>query len=255
MNTKWKIWDEDKNYGKLLFDRAVGDSREMESSRAAAIVLKEFVKNNETITDVGCGAGHYLRSIIDVLNVQFKYQGVDATQNYVELAKKAWSSYSFAKFIHGDIYNIPLEDKSSDIVINCNVLLHLPSVKKPIEELLRVAKRVLIIRTLAGDRSFRILDVKPSEINNEEFNDDGEPKNYHYYNIYRKEYLKSLIVANPRVSKVEIFDDKNFNPLNITDDEIKLKGVHYDVTKMISEWQVNGYIMQPWCFIIVHLND
>ncbi len=52
-----------KPYGDLFFDRATGKLPEMESSKAAAARITALAKSGDSLLDVGCGAGHYYRSI------------------------------------------------------------------------------------------------------------------------------------------------------------------------------------------------
>ncbi|WP_455198542.1 class I SAM-dependent methyltransferase, partial [Kaarinaea lacus] len=147
----WRVWDEEKEYGEVLFKRATGESPEMESSKAAAKQLIEVVKDGDEILDVGCAAGHYLRSLKNALTVDFSYTGVDATAYYIELAKKAFKDDPKADFKVGDIFNLPFEDNSKDVVMCNNVFLHLPSIKKPLSELCRVARRFVLVRSMVGD--------------------------------------------------------------------------------------------------------
>ena len=184
----WKIWDNDKAYGERFFDRIKGELPEMESSKALAKILKKQIFENDNVLDVGCGCGHYLKSLLSEIDVPFKYTGVDATNYYIELAKKAWNDCSNASFYTGDIFDLPFDDNSYDLVYCCNVFLHLPSIKKPLEELIRVSKKTVVLRSLFSDRSFRIQDVhkKDDDSNYIEFDENGEPSSYHFYNIYSK---------------------------------------------------------------------
>ena len=233
-------------YGEVLYKRATGKSPEMESSKAAANHLKNIIKENTHILDVGCGSGHYLRSLRNIMSVPFRYTGADVNPLYVELAKKAFKDQKDVAFRVADIYNLPFEDNSIDIVMCCNVILHLPSLKKPIEELCRVAKDFILLRTLIGNRSFRIMEVHEQE-NGDEFNLDGSPKSYNFFNIYRKNYVLNIL-SKIGIRNVEFVEDKDFKPEKIE----AAAGEHADalsVTRMIGNWQVNTYILEPWVFI------
>lgn len=249
-NNKWKVWDVNDKYGETLYKRATGELPEMESSKALAKIIKQKLGTPKEIVDVGCGAGHYLKSLRNQLEQEFIYTGVDATAHYIELAKKAFKHDSKASFKVSDIYDLDGDDKSSDLVISCNLLLHLPSIVKPIEELVRVAKNAVIIRLLCGERSFRIKDVYPQE-DGSEFSEDGEPKDFYYYNIYSKDYLKSVFNKIDRVENYEIIDDFDYDGDNIISSIEEHK--NYNATRLISGYQVNGYILQPWAFVILHL--
>ena len=187
MNDKWKVWDGDEGYGEVLYKRATGELPEMESSKKIARVLKRHISDGTSVLDVGCGAGHYLRSLRRECGDSFSYLGVDATKNYIEQAKKAFQSDNRSDFSLADIYDIQLEDSSFDIVMCNNVFLHLPSIIKPISELIRVARGYVVVRLLAGNRSFQIKDIAPQ---NDccDFNENGEPVEWHFYNIYSNNY-------------------------------------------------------------------
>lgn len=238
-------------YGELLYKRATGELPEMESMKSAARQLRDVIRAGDEILDVGCGAGHYLYSLRKLLQESFTYTGVDNTPEFLDLARQAYAGIDGVDFINGDTYNLPLADKSKDVVMSCNLLLHLPQIQKPLAEFIRVARRFILIRTLIGKRSFIIQDVHARE--GDEFNDVGEPIAYHLYNIYSEEYVRYTL-KKLGAKKVEIYPDTDFIPENI------VSGVHEytdkdasDVTTMLGEYQVNGYILQPWAFVKIQL--
>ena len=134
MDDKWKVWDRDDGYGEVLYKRAVGELPEMESSKKIARILKKYITKNESVLDVGCGAGHYLKSLRREIGNSFAYLGIDATPDYINQAKKAFENDGKSYFMRADIYDIKLPDNSYDIVMCNNVLLHLPSINKPLSE-------------------------------------------------------------------------------------------------------------------------
>lgn len=255
MTEKWRQgWlneKEGERYGQVLFRRATGNLPEMESSKVAVMRLKAIAKPNDHVLDVGCGAGHYLKSLKRALPVKFQYTGVDATPRYIELARQAFSDADNVRFEIGDVYQLPFEATSHDLVMSNNVLLHLPSIQKPLQELCRVARRYVLIRTLVGDRSFRIQEVHGPE---EMYDEAGEPHAFNYFNIYSEAYLESLLAQIPRVQSWRISPDTDFDAIKITD-AVKTQQDAPNVTKMIGNWQVNGYILLPWAFIEIEMAD
>ncbi len=254
MEGDWKVWDKDKWYGDLFAKRATGELPEMESSKAVAKIISSIVKRNDTIIDVGCGAGHYLRSLDNQLKVTFNYWGIDRTEYYIKKGAEALEKNKISnpnrietKFSVGDIFSLDVEDTSADIVMCNNVLLHLPSIEKPISELVRISKDYVVIRMLLGKSSFRIKQVESPEI----YDAEGEPNNYHYYNIYSEGYIRSILDSHKGINNYEIRDDVDFDldafgtKANYLDDKPD------DLTTAINGIQLNVYILQPWKFIII----
>lgn len=255
----WRVWDREADYGELLYKRAIGEFPEMESSKTVAKLVKRWIRPNDRILDVGCGAGHYFRSLRREIQVPFSYTGVDATAQYIALARKAWGDNSDAHFQMADVFSLPFQAGEYDIVLSCNLFLHLPSVDIPLREVARVARRNALIRTLVGDRSFRIQEVYSPETHprsfagaqdQDEFDAQGEPRSFHYYNIYSKSYISKLIAHLPDISHCELVRDDQYNPSRL-EAEAEREGAAPDTTQMIGGWQVNGYVLQPWCFISI----
>jgi ubiquinone/menaquinone biosynthesis C-methylase UbiE len=247
-----RVWGQDENetYAQVFYKRAIGELPEMESSKAAAKLLAGWVQDGTTILDVGCGAGHYLRSFKNAIPARFSYTGADLTPLYIDLARKAFADQPDVRFEVADVFNLPFADQQFDIVHCSNVLLHLPSIRKPLQELCRVARKHVLIRTLVGTRSFRIQDVYPND--GDEFDSEGQPYQFHYFNIYSQAYVKHLLRQIPRVESWDITPDTDFDPVRIAAAVGEQPGA-FDITEMLGGWQVNTYILQPWSFIKVTL--
>ena len=256
MNDTWKIWDDRDEYGKSFYLRSIGEKSEMESSKATAKIVKSLIQDNNKVLDIGCGGGHYLVSLDKTIDKKFSYHGIDATQSYIELAKKAFrdSSTEYRKeaiFEEGDIFNLPVPDGFADIVMCNNVLLHLPKIEKPVSELWRASKKYLIIRALIGEVSLRVKFVEEPE----EFDENGDPINYYFHNIYSKSYIEKIIQSLNGVKQYKIFSDldfdennlglENFEDLEYSDHENKF------VTESLSGMQVASYLIQPWSYVVI----
>ena len=252
MSSQWKVWDNDNAYGDVLYKRAIGDLPEMESSKKIASVSKQYFKTGIKILDVGCGAGHYLKSLRKEFGDKFSYLGIDATENYINLAKVAFEKDSNSDFKIADIFNIELKDSSHDLVMCNNVLLHLPSIKTPLSELIRVAKERVVVRLLAGSRSFQIKDIAPQK-NGLDFSADGEPTAWHYYNIYSNAYIESLLSTNEKVKSWTIKPDFDYKEENIIG-SVEDHGKAHDASTILGGYQLNGYIIQPWSIIEIEID-
>jgi ubiquinone/menaquinone biosynthesis C-methylase UbiE len=253
MNDEWKVWDKDEKYGQVLYQRAVGELPEMESSKIIAQVVNKYIIPDAKVLDVGCGAGHYLKSLRRVCGSNFSYLGVDATENYIDQAKKAFVDDKGCDFMLSDIFDLEIKDNSYNIVMSNNVFLHLPSIKKPLSELIRVANGHVIIRLLAGSRSFQIKDIAPQK-SGLDFKPNGEPVAWHYYNIYHYKYIESLLKTNKKVKSWAINPDFDYEEESITN-SIKDHVDAHDASTILNGYQVNGYIIQPWSIIEIEIDD
>lgn len=238
MDKKYRIWEMDKSYGDVLYDRAVGKRDEMESAKALCKIISPLYKKKMKLLDVGCGAGHYLRSLRIRIDKDINYTGTDVTEYYINRAKEAFNDIPFYV---GDIYNISFDDNSFDIVTCNNVILHLPPPPiKAISELLRVSSKYVIIRMLFGIRNYIIKEVKGSGL----IDDNGEPVVWNYFNIYTIPYIKSVIKNINKSASIEIVDDIFWDNLEDPADSSTS-------TKVIDGKQVSGNIVLDWKFVII----
>lgn len=257
MVDSWRVWEKEEWYGDIFYNRAVGKLPEMESSKAVAKIVATLVKENDTVMAVGCGAGHYLVSLDTFMKVPFNYMGVDATPYYIELAKKAFSEKRntnplriSTRFEVADIFDLSSKVNSADIVMCNNVFLHLPYIKKALHELWGSTRRCLIVRALIGKVSFRIKQINPPE----EYTEEGEPINFHYFNIYSEEYIKRLVDGLQGVKEFRFIEDKDYDPKCISISNREDGEIPHDLTTFINGMQVNNYIIQPWQFLIIEKN-
>ncbi len=253
-------WNTSVEYGEVFYRRATGELPEMESSKALALLLKDRVKQDDHILDVGCGGGHYLRSLRNTINVPFRYTGVDITASYIDLAKKAWKDAPDVSFSVEDIFNLSFSDQQFDIVLCSNMLYHLPSIKNPISELIRVSKNLVVLRTLVGERSFYIKEVHSSLWDqhstvapSSEFNESGEPENYNYLNIYSKKYLESIVKEHNPNAKIEFIEDTFYDPEVIEGSSSVISDLQRSkaATYILGGLQVIGYVIQPHHFVFI----
>ena len=250
---KWKIWDTNQRYGNLLYRRAVGLEDEMESSKSLCKILTPLYKKGMKLLDVGCGAGHYLRSLQQRLDANIDYTGIDATRNYIDLAKKAFGNK--AAFLQGDVFNMPYHAGAFDIVTCNNLILHLPPPPlKPLSELIRVASQYVIIRTVIGVRNYIIKAVESNEVGfddikqkpREVIGEDGEGISYCYFNLYTEDYFLDTLEQIDANLKVEILHDNSHGEFDNTD----TTGIA-SATKTFYGKQVSGNILLDWRFIVI----
>jgi SAM-dependent methyltransferase len=180
----------------------------------------------------------------------FTYTGVDPYDIFLDKAKKAWRNYKNVSFKKGNIFKLPFKNGEFDIVICNNVLLHIPNLIKPIKELLRVAKRTVIIRTHIHDKSYRIqlvynnkwwkyTNVKPKN----EFDKKGNPRSFSYFDVVSEDYFKSIVLKPYPKAKIVINEDNFFNAKLINKSSKKEK--RPGATKIVNGMQVSDLLILP----------
>lgn len=94
-----------------------------------------FLKKNDLVLDVGCGAGTKSRYLI---NRKLRVLGIDLSEEMIKIARK---EVSLGQFIAMDLDDIEKLEESFDGIFVQAVLLHIP--KKDIaEKLKKVAKKL-----------------------------------------------------------------------------------------------------------------
>jgi ubiquinone/menaquinone biosynthesis C-methylase UbiE len=247
----YRIWDKVFKYGDSFYNRAIGKTEEMECAKSICEVIKPIYRPNKTLLDVGCGAGHYLRSLRERIDKNINYTGVDITEYYIVKAKEVFKD---VRFFIDDIYDLSFKDNSFDIVICNNVVMHLPPPpKKYLSELLRVSSEYVIIRVPIGKRNYIIKEVKDhnDNLNKDELKhlktlikDDGKPALWNYLNIYTKEYLEEAVLQINPDYVVTFIPDNKFSNFKSTENT-------KTSTTVIDGRQVSGNIILDYYFMVV----
>ncbi|MCK4718388.1 MAG: class I SAM-dependent methyltransferase [Thermoplasmata archaeon] len=173
-----------KNYNQLGWEADRGLFRD--------VICTLLEEGNNKILDVGCGPGIYFRGISNT-HPNIDYTGLDYSSHMIEGCKKTYpkNDYPHAHFITGDIHDLEFADDSFDFVISSEVLSHLPSYKKPLQELFRVASKYLIVKFLTNDKKTKTTSnvqwdesFLRTEINKNEFDEAIKNMNpRHFFRI------------------------------------------------------------------------
>ena len=159
--------------------------------RQALVPIAEYLKERDqrelSLLDVACGTGRFLTFVKDNFP-RLKSTGLDLSPNYLKQCAGAIKGWRDAAVIEANAENIPLPDKTQDIV-SCVYLFHElpPKVRKVVAgELARVLKPggllVFVDSLQYGDQDGMdgLLDVVPEEFH--------EP----YYASYAEQDLTEL---------------------------------------------------------------
>lgn len=94
-----------------------------------------------TVLDVGCGEGFTLDRLVKA-EIGDSLIGIDRSRTALRLGLELFPELNLMR---GDIYNLPLEDCSMDLVVCTEVLEHLKGPQKALKELVRVSKKYLLL--------------------------------------------------------------------------------------------------------------
>lgn len=91
----------------------------------------------DSILDVGSGEGFTL-SLLEKNSVGKTREGLEYSEVSIQLGKEMFPGLNLRQ---GDIYHMPYEDNSFDLVICSEVLEHLENPEQALQELVRVSKK------------------------------------------------------------------------------------------------------------------
>jgi len=158
------------------------------------------IKINDTVLDLGSGAGNDVFIASKLVGPLGKVIGVDITNEMVEKANKnkAKLNFSNVEFRLGEIEYLPIEDNSIDVVLSNCVLNLVPDKNKAFSE---------IYRTLKTNGHFSISDIVTKGNLPEKLKKSAEMYAGCVSGAMKKEdYLE--VITNNNFSKVEVVKSK-----------------------------------------------
>lgn len=147
------------------------------------VKVRKSFKNYRSILDVGCGGSP---EYYGINNKKIEYTGMDITPELVDFNKKKGINC-----IVGSANEIPFDDKSFDVVHSRHVIEHMPGFEKPISEMIRVSKHLVLISFF----------IEPIEGKSKISLDNKDTEYEIFHNQYSKDKIVELLEKNPRVKK------------------------------------------------------
>lgn len=146
---RYNIWEHSPTVLELYTRRALGEAEEMTCAAQAAELLQSLARPGESLLDVGCGTGYFLHSIRS-RNIPLEYFGVDATERFIEIGRETLARFGLPRerLQAGRIEDL---DGRMDHVLCMNVLSNIDNFHRPLERLLRMARKSVILRESVKD--------------------------------------------------------------------------------------------------------
>jgi ubiquinone/menaquinone biosynthesis C-methylase UbiE len=247
----WNPWDQNtvKKLGDSYYKRAKGELPEKESSKSLARFLeeKDFYSEGDTLLDVGCASGHFLRSLQRLLDPDINYTGIDVNMQYLQWGGEIFGIDDQSNFIQCDALNVPVEDNAFDIVF-VNLFHFFPRIDEPLKEAMRVASEHVIWRTPIGE-----VNYVAKAIHNDSFEELGlygpndDDLGGTLYMMYSEKYLRGMFEEFgwdlQLIEKDTDFEQFDNNEL----DEME----EVAATKVVDDMQINGNLVLDWQYVVL----
>ncbi len=180
---KYCIWEHSSTVKELYARRCRLEVEEMTCAAQAAELLVPYVSLGDTLLDVGCGSGYFFHSLIR-RRIEVEYYGVDASPSLVQIGREIMPSYGLSS---ERLQVMRIEDLSghADHVVCMNVLSNIDNFHRPLERILSLAQKTVILRESISDSSS--YQYVPDN-----YLDQGQRLNV-YVNTYEEDEMISFI--------------------------------------------------------------
>jgi ubiquinone/menaquinone biosynthesis C-methylase UbiE len=145
------IWEHSASLRDLYARRCRLEAEELTCHAQAVALLNPLVSAGDTLLDAGCGSGYFFHSL-RTRNIPVAYLGIDATDCLLEIGRSCLPAYGLAS---DRLKTLRIEDLagSVDHIVCINVLSNVDNYHRPLERLLRIARKSVIIRESLHDRT------------------------------------------------------------------------------------------------------
>lgn len=99
--------------------------------------VANLINKKKNILDLGCGGGN-IPAYLKAVSPKWDITGIDISNNSLVIAKKTFPKVNF---INASADNLPMKDKTVDIVVSFDTLEHFTDLSKVISEVKRVLKK------------------------------------------------------------------------------------------------------------------
>jgi SAM-dependent methyltransferase len=152
--SRYSIWDHSATVRDLYRARARDEAEEMTCAAQAVELLAPCLRPGDSVLDVGCGSGYLFHSLRR-RGIEVDYHGIDASPTLVAIGREELPAFGFDP---ERLRVLRVEDMTgaADHVVCMNVLSNIDNFHLPLERLLRVAGRTVILReSLGAGSSYR----------------------------------------------------------------------------------------------------
>jgi SAM-dependent methyltransferase len=242
-------------------DRAAGALPDMGCALRVAELIRGMADGPASVLDVGCAAGHFLRTFKRQGIALSKYVGLEIDPTMVAAANKVWMAEiktNDVQFINEDLERFD-GNRRYDFVICINAFMYFASPMAALKRLLNAARGQLLIRSYFSDSNYRIIRAQ-TKLNHDKssveeidvFDADGNMVCYDFWNIYSQSYVEAAIAKIDPVAKIEWIEDRNVLSSLSQERELNLK--KRGATEVVNGQEISYPFILPWKYLSVTVN-
>ena len=138
------IWEHSASVRELYARRCRLEEEEMTCAAQAAELLAPHVRPGDTVLDVGCGSGYFYHSLRR-RGIPAVYFGIDAAPSLIAIGHAHLPAYGLSPG-HLRVLRIEDLDGEADHVVCLNVLSNLDNYHRPLERILKCARKTVVLR-------------------------------------------------------------------------------------------------------------
>lgn len=147
----YNIWEHSESVRYLYVQRARDLVEEMTCAAQAAEILASYASSGDSVLDVGCGSGYFFHSLRR-RDLPYSYYGIDATKNFIDIGRSELAAFGFDV---SHLQAIRIEDfvGEADHVLCMNTLSNLDNFHRPLERILKSARKSVVLRESITDQA------------------------------------------------------------------------------------------------------
>ncbi len=141
---RYCTWEHSARLKELYARRCRMEEPEMDCAAQAADLLTPHVSAGDTLLDAGCGSGYFFHSL-RARQIPVEYYGIDAAPSLIQIGRRYLPAFGLPPE-RLQVIRIEDLDGQVDHVLCMNVLSNIDNYHRPLERLLRCARKVIILR-------------------------------------------------------------------------------------------------------------
>lgn len=142
---EWEHWN-DQGVSETMDTYWRSSALEAEWRRILMADMLEVLPAPSPVLEIGCGSGVMYEAMVEAgVTTPELYRGGDISESMLQIAR--FNHPEGVMWDHMDVFELPFENKSQEVVLSISLLQHLPDYKRALAELLRITKKHLYVTT------------------------------------------------------------------------------------------------------------